>query len=144
MYRNTTKPVCSFFRIPIVTVLNHCYLWHEHCLIHTVSWIQHEAHFPMFQCSFFVVSWGGVRLSPLSTSAANWPILPAPDDRRWMWGGRCNENWQGKPKYSEKICSRATLSTINPTWPDLGSNPGRRGGKPATNSLSYGAACVAK
>jgi hypothetical protein len=22
-------------------------------------------------------------------------------------------------------------------WPDLGSNPGRRGGKPATNRLSY-------
>jgi hypothetical protein len=35
---------------------------------------------------------------------------------------------------------RATLSTTNPTWPDLGSNPGRRGGKPATNRLSYGAA----
>jgi hypothetical protein len=28
----------------------------------------------------------------------------------------------------------------NPTWPYLGSNPGRRGGKPATNRLSYGAA----
>jgi hypothetical protein len=25
-------------------------------------------------------------------------------------------------------------------WPDAGSNPGRRGGKPATNRLSYGAA----
>jgi hypothetical protein len=28
----------------------------------------------------------------------------------------------------------------NPTWPDPGSNPGHRGGKPATNRLSYGAA----
>jgi hypothetical protein len=28
----------------------------------------------------------------------------------------------------------------NPTWPDPGLNPGRRGGKPATNSLSYGTA----
>jgi hypothetical protein len=27
-----------------------------------------------------------------------------------------------------------------PIWPDPGLNPGRRGGKPATNSLSYGAA----
>jgi hypothetical protein len=36
----------------------------------------------------------------------------------------------------------ATLSTTNPTWPDLGSNPGRRGGKPATNSLSYGMASL--
>jgi hypothetical protein len=29
----------------------------------------------------FLVSWGGVRLSPLGTSATNWPIVPAPDDR---------------------------------------------------------------
>jgi hypothetical protein len=29
----------------------------------------------------------------------------------------------------------------SPTWPDPHSNPGRRGGKPATNRLSYGAAC---
>jgi hypothetical protein len=28
----------------------------------------------------------------------------------------------------------------NPTWPDPGLNPGCRGGKPATNRLSYGAA----
>jgi hypothetical protein len=27
---------------------------------------------------------------------------------------------------------------INPTWPDRDSNPGRSGGKPATNRLSYG------
>jgi hypothetical protein len=35
------------------------------------------------------------------------------------------------------------LSTTNPTWPDQGSNPGRRGGKPATNRMSYGAASLA-
>jgi hypothetical protein len=28
----------------------------------------------------------------------------------------------------------------NPTWPDLGLNPGRHGGKLETNRLSYGAA----
>jgi hypothetical protein len=33
-----------------------------------------------------------------------------------------------------------TLSTTNPTWPDLGSNPGSHGGKPVTNRLSYGTA----
>jgi hypothetical protein len=27
------------------------------------------------------LGWGGVRLSPLGTSATNWPIVPAPDDR---------------------------------------------------------------
>jgi hypothetical protein len=32
------------------------------------------------------------------------------------------------------------LSTINAICPDLGSNPDLRSGKPATNSLSYGAA----
>jgi hypothetical protein len=30
------------------------------------------------------------------------------------------------------------LSTTNPTWPDLGSNPSHRSGKSATNRLSYG------
>jgi hypothetical protein len=34
----------------------------------------------------------------------------------------------------------ATLST---TWPDLGSNPGRCSGKPATNCLRYGTAFLA-
>jgi hypothetical protein len=33
-----------------------------------------------------------------------------------------------------------TLFTTNPTWPDLLWNPDRRGGKPATNSLSSGTA----
>jgi hypothetical protein len=32
------------------------------------------------------------------------------------------------------------LSTTNTTKPDPRSKPGRRGGKPATNRLSYGAA----
>jgi hypothetical protein len=57
-----------------------------------------------------------------------------------LWGWRIWWNeWQGKPKYSEKTCPDATLSTKNPTWPDQGLNPGRRGGKPATNRFSYGA-----
>jgi hypothetical protein len=59
----------------------------------------------------------------------------------WLWGWRIWWNeWQEKLKYSEKTCPDATLSTINPTWPDPGLNPGRRGGKPATNRFSYGAA----
>jgi hypothetical protein len=43
---------------------------------------------------------------------------------------------RGNPKYSEKTCSSATLSTTNPIRPDLGSNPGHHGGKLATNHLS--------
>jgi hypothetical protein len=57
----------------------------------------------------------------------------------WGWRTWWNE-WQGKPKYSEKTCPDATLSTTNPTWPDPGLKPRRRGGKPATNHFSYGAA----
>jgi hypothetical protein len=51
-----------------------------------------------------------------------------------------NQNWQGKLKYSEKICPSATFSTTNPACPDLGSNLGHHGGKLATNRLSYGMA----
>jgi hypothetical protein len=76
-----------------------------------------------------------VRLSPLGTSATDWPILPAPEDR-WVWSIWWNYNWQGKLKYSEETCPSVTFSAKNPTWPDLGSNPGRRCGKPATNSPS--------
>jgi hypothetical protein len=86
----------------------------------------------------FFLRW--VRLSPLGTSAINWPIVPAPDDSWWVWSSRWNENWLGKPKYSEKTFPGATLSTINPIWADLGSNPDHRGGKPATNHLNYGTA----
>jgi hypothetical protein len=58
----------------------------------------------------------------------------------WLWWWRIwwNEDWQ----YSEKTRPSAILFTTNPTWPDPGLNPGRRGGKPATNRLSYGAAFV--
>jgi hypothetical protein len=38
-----------------------------------------------------------------------------------------NENWQGKPKYSEKTHPSAAFST-NPIWPDLGSKADRRVG----------------
>jgi hypothetical protein len=82
-----------------------------------------------------------VRLSRLGTAATNWPIVPAPDDRWWwLWSSWWNEDRRGIPKYSEKTCPSVTLSNTNPTWPDLGSNPNLRGGKPATNHLSYGAA----
>jgi hypothetical protein len=80
-----------------------------------------------------------VILSPFGTSVTNWPIVPALD-YRWVYSIWWNKNWQEKPKCSEKTCPSATLSTTNPTWPHLGSNLGRRGGKPATNRLSYGTA----
>jgi hypothetical protein len=42
----------------------------------------------------------------------------------------------------ENLPQRHFCPPQNPTWPDPGLNPGRRGGKPATNRLSYGAADV--
>jgi hypothetical protein len=61
----------------------------------------------------------------------------------WLWGWRIWWNeWQGKPKYSDKTCPGATFSTTNPTWPDPGLNPGCRGGKPVTNRFSCGAAII--
>jgi hypothetical protein len=48
-----------------------------------------------------MISWGGVRLSPLGKPASIWPILPAPDDGYWwMWRNRwlipwssCQSSW---------------------------------------------------
>jgi hypothetical protein len=75
-------------------------------------------------------------------------LYQPPDDRWWWWWwwwwvwiSRWNENYKGKPKYSEKTCPRATLFTTNPTWPDLGSKSDGRGGKSTTNRLSYGTVC---
>jgi hypothetical protein len=67
-----------------------------------------------------------------------WPIVPAPDDdgQWWAWSSRRNA-LQGKQKSSEKTCPSAALSTTNPRWLGLSSNPDLRGGKPATNRLSY-------
>jgi hypothetical protein len=39
-----------------------------------------------------------------------------------------------------KTCPSATLSTTNPTWTDLGLNPGLRSDRPVTNRLSRGTA----
>jgi hypothetical protein len=76
--------------------------------------------------------------SPLGTLTTDWSSAPATDDKWWwMWSRRWNEICQGKPKFSEKTSS---LSSTNPTWPELGSNQSRRGGKPATTRLSYGTA----
>jgi hypothetical protein len=89
--------LCPFVQLPLKT--RHCA--HSHLLL-------------------FLVTWGGLRLSPLGTSAKVWPIVPTPDGRWWRVGSsRWNKNRQGKPK----SCPSPTLST-NPTWTDLGIEPG--------------------
>jgi hypothetical protein len=88
-------------------------------------------------CCFFLISGAGLWVPrPLY-----WPIVSDSGDRwGWLWRNWWNEDWQRKPKYSEKTFPSTTLSTTNPTWLDPGLNLNRRGGKPATNRLSYGAA----
>jgi hypothetical protein len=88
-------------------------------------------------CFLFLILWGGT----LGTAATTGLFVPAPDDRWWwLWRNWWNEDWQGRPKYSEETCLSATLSTANPTWLDPGLNPGSCGGNSLTNRLSYGAA----
>jgi hypothetical protein len=41
-----------------------------------------------------------------------------------FWSNWWIENWQGKPKYSEKTYPSATLSTTKSHMTDLVSNPG--------------------
>jgi hypothetical protein len=92
------------------------------------------------QCnSIIIIIISGVGLLVL------WPLTGLLYQPQMIGDGDCWRNWwiedmQGKPKYSEKTCRSATLSTTNPTWLDPGLNPARRGGKPATNRLSYGTA----
>jgi hypothetical protein len=116
-------------------------------------WVQHklcelyydvlELTLDLFLCPFNHCSWeGGVRLNPLGMSVTIWPIVTSPDEGWWwMWSSWSND-WQQKPKYSDKTCPSATFSATNPTWSDLGSNLGSHCGKPATNHLSCGTALI--
>jgi hypothetical protein len=74
----------------------------------------------------------------LKRDCPSWPLEYFCSSPGWekVWNSRWNENWQKKPKYSEKTYPIAPLSTTNPTCPDLGSNPGLRGGMSAINYLS--------
>jgi hypothetical protein len=77
-------------------------------------------------------------LGPLGTTATNRPIVPVPGDYDdgeigGMMIGRRNRSTRNKPApvpFSPQQTPHAC--------PDA--NPGRRGGKPATNRLSYGRA----
>jgi hypothetical protein len=88
--------------------------WWEKSLASAKPWfLGHLTHnlIPIFFLICLVG--GGVQLGPLGTAATDWPLVACP---RWLWWWRIwwNEDWQGKPKYLEKIRSSATLSTTKP------------------------------
>jgi hypothetical protein len=89
---------------------------------------------------FFIIIPSEVRLSPLGTAATT-DLLYQPrmiDDD--LCGAMVEWRLAGETEVLGGNLPRATLSTINPTWADQGSNPDPRSGKPATRCLSYGTA----
>jgi hypothetical protein len=86
---------------------------------------------------FFFPFWSGTEFT---ITEANTGLLYQP---QIVIGVEHSVEWlSGETKYSEKPFPSVAFSTSNPTWPDRGLLPGRRGGKPATNRLSYGTATV--
>jgi hypothetical protein len=91
--------------------------------------------------TFFLIGivGGGVQLGPLGTAATNRPTVPAPGDHDdgEIGGmiGRGNRSTRRKP---------APLPPCPLQTPHACpyANPGRPGGKPATNRLSYGTAVL--
>jgi hypothetical protein len=85
----------------------------------------------------FRIVGGGVQTGSLVTSATEWPIVPAPGDCdvenlvEWGLAGATEVLGENLPQ-RHFVHHKSYL-------PDPGSNPGRRGGKPATNRFSYGA-----
>jgi hypothetical protein len=91
-------------------------------------------------CIFFLIGivGGGVQLGPLGITATNRPIVPAPGDYDdgeigGMMIGRGNRSSRREPA-PVPLCPPQTPHAC----PD--ENPDCRGGKPATNRLSYGTA----
>jgi hypothetical protein len=81
---------------------------------------------------------GGVQLGPLGTAATDRPIVPAPAD--YDDGKFFGMKLAGEIEVLGENPPQCNFVIKNPTWPDPGSNLGRRGGKPGTNRLSCGAA----
>jgi hypothetical protein len=75
-------------------------------------------------------------------------VQPCDEDKRWLvffyfskYSGTGGMKLTGENRSTRgKSCPSASLSTTNPTRTDPGSNPGLRGGRPATNRLSHGTA----
>jgi hypothetical protein len=82
---------------------------------------------------------GGVQVGPFGTAATSMPIMAAPGDYDdgeigGVMIGKGNRSTRRKP-------AQVPLYPLQTPHACPDANPGRRGGKPATNRLSYGTAC---
>jgi hypothetical protein len=96
------------------------------------------------ECRFcFLIYCSGVRLTPLDTSATNWPYCTNP---RWLRSTRNLVEWEmaGETEVLGSSLCQCHSSITNPTWPKLGSNLSQHSWKPAINHLSYGTALSAE
>jgi hypothetical protein len=66
--------------------------------------------------SLFFYMWGGGVQAGSPLHVGHWMAYCTCPGWLWWWRNWWNKDWQGKPKYSEKTCPSATLSTTNPTW----------------------------
>jgi hypothetical protein len=85
----------------------------------------------------------GVRLCLLGTPATDWPVVPDPGDRL-VWSIGVIKIGRGSQSTWRKHAPVPLCSPQIPHDLNLGSNPDRCGGKPVTNSLSYGMALTFK
>jgi hypothetical protein len=85
---------------------------------------------------FLSIYWAGMEPSPLLLR----PLISLLYQPRMIHDdcGAINvtDDWQGKPKHSEKTCRRAAVFTTNPTWPEPRSNPGHLGGNRPLTALA--------
>jgi hypothetical protein len=94
--------------------------------IHICERIPHETGEIWMTPPFF--NWYSGRWSPIGSTRHCGHLMAYCASPGWLWWWRNWWNdWQGKPKYSEKTCPNAALSTTNPTCCS-DANPGRRGG----------------
>jgi hypothetical protein len=64
----------------------------------------------------------------------SWPIVPASGDSEDDCGEQMERRLAAETEVlGENLPQRHFCPSQNPTWPDPGLNPGRRGGKPTTN-----------